>query len=216
MQKKLIWGGLIGLAVLLGLGFGVGWHLSSNKSVDSAASQGGLVSLQAGNDSKTIPLDQSARKEASSGLSVTDAGRGQIQLPSSQSRSGNDSGSSSDQAVDFKQFEQYKTSQNTLYRDDVPGKGDEVVAGKPVALNYRGWLTTGQVFDEATAKIKPFVLIPGEHKVIPGFESGIIGMKVGGKRLLIIPPALGYGSQAIGPIPEDSVLIFEIEVLKVG
>lgn len=71
------------------------------------------------------------------------------------------------------------------------------------------------MFDESYSRGQTFAFTPGEHRVIAGWEQGVIGMKVGGKRRLVVPPAVGYGSQANGPIPGGSVLIFDIELLEV-
>lgn len=114
---------------------------------------------------------------------------------------------------ELKTYEQYISSKQMLHGDMKAGDGIQAVAGKTVAVNYRGYLTSGLLFDKTVDK--PFVLKLGDHKVIPGFEQGILGMKVGGKRRLIIPPALGYGNQPQGSIPANSLLVFDIELIAV-
>lgn len=100
------------------------------------------------------------------------------------------------------------------------GTGDTAVAGKMVTVNYTGTLTNGTVFDSSVdpkfQHVEPFVFPLGAHKVIQGWDEGVAGMKVGGKRKLTIPPALGYGPAGAPPaIPGNATLIFEIELLKV-
>ena len=96
------------------------------------------------------------------------------------------------------------------------GTGAEAVAGQTVSVNYRGSLTNGKEFDSSYGR-GPFSFRLGGGQVIQGWDEGVAGMKVGGKRKLVIPPDLGYGSRgAGGVIPPDATLIFEVELLKVG
>lgn len=99
--------------------------------------------------------------------------------------------------------------------DEVVGNGDEAVAGKQVTVNYVGTLTDGTKFDSSYDRNQPFTFTLGAGQVIQGWDQGVAGMKVGGKRKLTIPPDLGYGSQAVGSIPANSTLVFEVELLKV-
>jgi len=96
------------------------------------------------------------------------------------------------------------------------GTGAEAIAGQSVTVNYRGSLTNGKEFDSSYGR-GPFGFRLGGGQVIQGWDEGVAGMKVGGKRKLVIPPDLGYGSRgAGGVIPPDATLIFEVELLKVG
>jgi FKBP-type peptidyl-prolyl cis-trans isomerase len=96
------------------------------------------------------------------------------------------------------------------------GSGAEAVAGQTVSVNYRGSLTNGKEFDSSYGR-GPFSFRLGGGQVIKGWDEGVAGMKVGGKRRLVIPPDLGYGSRgAGGVIPPDATLIFEVELLRVG
>jgi len=96
------------------------------------------------------------------------------------------------------------------------GSGAEAIAGQTVSVNYRGSLTNGKEFDSSYGR-GPFSFRLGGGQVIQGWDEGVAGMKVGGKRKLVIPPDLGYGSRgAGGVIPPDATLIFEVELLKVG
>jgi FKBP-type peptidyl-prolyl cis-trans isomerase FkpA len=96
------------------------------------------------------------------------------------------------------------------------GTGDEAVEGKEVTVHYTGTLTDGTKFDSSHDRGEPFSFRIGAGMVIPGWDQGIKGMKVGGKRKLTIPPALGYGERgAGGTIPPNATLLFDIELLSV-
>lgn len=100
--------------------------------------------------------------------------------------------------------------------DEVVGIGAEAVSGKSVTVNYTGTLTDGTKFDSSLDHGQPFVFNLGAGQVIQGWDEGVVGMKVGGKRKLTIPPSLGYGAAGIpGAIPGNATLIFDIELLKV-
>ena len=99
--------------------------------------------------------------------------------------------------------------------DEVVGTGAEAVAGKTVSVNYTGTLTDGTKFDSSYDRNQPFEFELGAGRVIKGWDQGVAGMKVGGKRKLVIPPSLGYGAQANGKIPANSTLVFEVELLDV-
>jgi len=99
--------------------------------------------------------------------------------------------------------------------DEVVGTGAEAVGGKSVTVNYSGTLTGGTKFDSSYDRNQPFTFNLGAGEVIQGWDQGVVGMKVGGKRKLTIPPSLGYGSADMGTIPPNSTLIFEVELLKV-
>lgn len=103
-------------------------------------------------------------------------------------------------------------------QDLVVGNGPEAVAGKTVTVHYTGTLTDGKEFDSSRKPGRePFKFLLGSGQVIPGWDKGVAGMKVGGKRKLVIPPELGYGKQGAGNvIPPDSTLVFEVELLGVG
>lgn len=96
--------------------------------------------------------------------------------------------------------------------DLVVGKGEEAQAGELITVNYTGTLIGGKVFDSSVGR-DPFQFVLGQGRVIQGWEKGILGMKVGGKRRLTIPPELAYGSRQTGPIPPNSTLVFEVELL---
>lgn len=100
-------------------------------------------------------------------------------------------------------------------QDITVGTGEEAATGSTVTVNYLGTLENGTKFDSSYDRNQPFSVQIGVGQVIKGWDEGIPGMKVGGKRKLIIPPELGYGAQAAGTIPPNSTLIFEVELLGV-
>ena len=99
--------------------------------------------------------------------------------------------------------------------DEKAGTGREAKSGDMVSVNYVGRLSDGTEFDSSYRRNQPFSFTLGAGQVIAGWDQGLSGMKVGGKRKLIIPPDLAYGSRAIGSIPANSTLIFEVELLDV-
>lgn len=107
------------------------------------------------------------------------------------------------------------TASGLNYQDLVVGTGKVAEAGQTVAVHYTGWLTDGTKFDSSIDRGKPFEFPLGAGRVIAGWDEGVAGMKEGGKRVLIIPPELGYGDRDLGVIPSNSVLKFEVELLEV-
>jgi FKBP-type peptidyl-prolyl cis-trans isomerase len=100
--------------------------------------------------------------------------------------------------------------------DSVTGTGAEAVAGSRVTVNYVGMLPDGTVFDASARHGQPFTFTLGAGEVIQGWDMGVAGMKVGGQRRLIVPPAFGYGAQGIpGVIPANATLIFDVELVAV-
>ena len=112
--------------------------------------------------------------------------------------------------VDLKASTQ--TPSGLYYRDLVVGTGPAAVPGQMVAAGYIGWLTNATKFDASPAG-QPYQFPLGGHRVIAGWDEGVAGMHVGGKRQLIIPATLGYGPQGSGPIPPNAVLIFNVELV---
>ena len=102
-----------------------------------------------------------------------------------------------------------------VIKDKKVGKGAAAKAGDLVTVNYTGWLTDGTQFDSSIGK-KPYQFLLGAGRVIPGWDQGVVGMKVGGIRRLTIPSDLGYGPSGNGPIPPGATLLFEIEMLKIN
>jgi peptidylprolyl isomerase len=108
------------------------------------------------------------------------------------------------------------TASGLQITDLVVGEGEEAQAGQTVSVNYRGTLQNGKEFDSSYGR-GPFSFPLGAGRVIKGWDEGVAGMRVGGKRQLVIPPDLAYGSRgAGGVIPPDATLLFEVELLKVA
>lgn len=102
-------------------------------------------------------------------------------------------------------------------KDITLGTGDEAVSGQTVSVHYTGWLTDGTKFDSSLDRGKPFGFRLGAGMVIKGWDQGVAGMKVGGKRKLTIPAELGYGQRGAGDvIPPGATLVFEVELLGVS
>lgn len=120
----------------------------------------------------------------------------------------------------FSQYEQYKNNPAALTGDiSVCPNGAELKAGYKAAVYYKGWLTNGTLFDQSrpndSGQLQPFILTVGAGQVIKGWEQGLLGMKVGGTRRIIVPSALGYGAAAQGSIPANSMLIFDVQLLDI-
>ncbi|HBH79933.1 MAG TPA: peptidylprolyl isomerase [Nitrospira sp.] len=108
------------------------------------------------------------------------------------------------------------TPSGLKYVDQAVGTGDVAVVGKNVNVHYTGWLENGKKFDSSVDRGQPFSFPLGAGRVIKGWDEGVQGMKVGGKRKLTIPSDLGYGSRgAGGVIPPNATLIFDVELLGV-
>ncbi|MGA2695652.1 MAG: FKBP-type peptidyl-prolyl cis-trans isomerase [Terriglobales bacterium] len=108
------------------------------------------------------------------------------------------------------------TADGLKYWDIKLGTGATAATGQNVTVHYTGWLTNGKKFDSSVDRNEPFQFGLGQHQVIKGWDEGVAGMKVGGKRQLHIPAALAYGDRgAGGVIPPGADLIFDVELLKV-
>jgi peptidylprolyl isomerase len=108
------------------------------------------------------------------------------------------------------------TDSGLQYTDLVEGNGASPEKGKTVTVHYTGTLQDGTKFDSSRDRNDPFKFKIGVGQVIKGWDEGVATMKVGGRRQLVVPPELGYGSRGIGPIPPNSTLIFDVELLGVS
>jgi len=109
-----------------------------------------------------------------------------------------------------------KTATGLQYWDIKIGTGEKAIRGEKVDVDYTGWLTNGKKFDSSVGTGHPFEFVLGHGDVIKGWDEGVAGMKVGGKRQLRIPPDLAYGERGYpGAIPPNSTLIFDVQLVAV-
>ncbi len=212
-----IGGLLVATGVFVGLG-GVGVVYWQHSGITPIASKPGSMVL----DTSTTPTPAAASdlRVASPGSVSANGGGAQMLLPeTAKSAGGTNAGTATPSATptadDLSKYEQYSTKETALFGDYVVGQGPAVAAGSIVTVKYRGWLTNGKMFDESYSSGHDYSFKEGDHHVIPGWEQGLFGMKAGGKRRVIVPPALGYGATEHAGIPGNSVLIFDIELVSV-
>lgn len=171
------------------------------------------------------------KSQASSTMSITQSSPANSTQPATgtqNSPSASNTGSSAAVAQmpdpsTFSQYDstKYKDASESFYADLQAGTGTMLTAGHKAAVYYKGWLTNGQLFDETRSTTggqpQPFIFTfdSNPEQVIPGWDEGLVGMKVGGVRMLIVPPAAGYGASGQGPIPGNAVLIFEVQLVAV-
>lgn len=188
------------------------------KSSTSAGVAGTLDPSQ----SDSISLQPKQKPQGDSGgLSVSDSSNSSAQLGSGRQTnvSGNNSSSnsSSPSPDSFKEYEQYKDKNEVLFGEIQEGSGKVAQKDSQLAVTYKGYLTTGQMFDQSrpgdNGQLQPLLFTLGGGQLIPGFEQGVAGMKAGGTRRVIIPPALAYGDKEQNGIPANSVLIFDIQLI---
>jgi len=108
-----------------------------------------------------------------------------------------------------------RTSSGLYVQDLQVGEGKAAAAGDEVRVHYTGWLPDGTVFDNSYERNMPITFMLGVGLVIPGWDEGLIGMRPGGKRKLVIKPELGYGRRGKGPIPPLATLVFDVEMIQV-
>lgn len=111
--------------------------------------------------------------------------------------------------------EMTRTAGGVYYRDVTVGTGAVAQSGHQLAVYYKGWLSTGVMFEQLQPPSAPFVFVLGQRKVIDGWEQGIPGMREGGRRQLVIPPSLAYGRDGQGSIPGNAILVFEVSLVSV-
>jgi FKBP-type peptidyl-prolyl cis-trans isomerase len=130
---------------------------------------------------------------------------------------GSDSGGGAASGGDFKLDSPAlrKTASGLQYQDVSAGSGAEARDGQVAVVHYTGWLTDGTKFDSSRDRGEPFSFPIGAGQVIPGWDEGVAGMKVGGRRKLVIPASLGYGDMGAPPvIPPGATLVFDVELLE--
>jgi peptidylprolyl isomerase len=225
LRNKYFW--MITVLILIGAGVGgfLYWHNKNNNSGTGLTLLNNSDNSSSGSGSAGVGLSPSSSVLSVSGGSPTNLGQLGAGNNSSQSGGGSSGGNSksggsqSPSPDTFAQYDKYKDAQNSLFGDIAKGDGAELTANKTAVVTYKGWLTNGKMFDasrqNSDGSLQPFVFTLGAKQVIPGFEQGVAGMKVGGSRLVIVPPAVGYGSEAKDSIPPNSLLVFEIKLLSV-
>lgn len=192
------------LALLISIvGYGV-WKSRTKMSARSQTSQ-----AETSNDTS----DSLLNVKDGSGVPIGDSSGNSIGLQT-------DLGQQKSQSNNFSEYEKYKDEKNSLYADIEVGSGKTVDQTSKVALLYKGYLTDGTLVDESKpaqtgGKIVPLQFKMGAGQVIPGIETGTYGMKLNGKRRIIIPPKSAYGDHSYGPIPPNSVLVFDVELVHV-
>ena len=107
-----------------------------------------------------------------------------------------------------------KSPTGLFLQELAPGTGSPAAQGDSVAMHYTGWLPNGTKFDSSRDRGKPYRFVLGRGEVIRGWDEGVEGMMVGGRRKLVIPAALGYGERGSGPIPPNATLVFDVERVK--
>lgn len=107
-----------------------------------------------------------------------------------------------------------KLPSGVLIQDLIPGEGDSLASGMNVAVRYTGWLPDGTEID-TNRETEPYRFKLGAGMVIPGWDVGLVGMRRGGLRKLVIPPAEGYGDLGSGPVPPNAILVFDVELVEI-
>jgi FKBP-type peptidyl-prolyl cis-trans isomerase len=117
----------------------------------------------------------------------------------------------------FTQYNKYASNTSALFGDIQVGTGATISVGQTATVSYKGWLTDGTMFSQSglnsSGQVDATTFVIGQHQVIVGLEEGVAGMKVGGTRLIIVPPSVGYGATGKGPVPANAVLVFEVSLL---
>jgi len=225
MTKKEILVSLLIFIVVVGVSAGTyvvwthyrAWQISVQKTANATTEvvPSDSISLSSTDtDANSLKVDASANSS------------NPAQLGSGQTNTGTNTGANSSASAGtapgpetFGQYDKYKDDQAALFADLQVGTGAEAKQATKVAILYKGWLTNGTLFDQSrtddNGKLKAFSFTVGQHEVISGMEQDIVGMKVGGTRRMIIPPAVGYGATAKDTIPANSVLVFDVQLVAV-
>jgi FKBP-type peptidyl-prolyl cis-trans isomerase FkpA len=197
---------------LAGTGLLMRHHRSINHATSGSAK---TLAASTNNTNQTQPPTGSS----STGLTAEDGTAQDLSQSTQANPNGQSNASTLLDPSTFSKYDQYKNETTALYADIRVGTGDELTVNKKAAVVYKGWLTNGQLFDasrpDSSGQLQPFVFTLGAHQVITGWEQSLAGMKVGGVRMLIIPPSVGYGASGQGSIPPNSVLVFQVQLLAV-
>ncbi len=208
-------------ALLAGISFVV-WDKQNNATIVRTASR-----TAASNNSSV--LSDSQDNQASELQIAPDDSTGNLgQIPQSTNNSNSTSpttNSNSNSAASildpatFKQYDANKNDKAALFKDLLVGEGAELISGKKAAVLYKVWLTDGTLVDASrpneSGQLQAFAFTVGAREVIQAWDTSLTGMKVGGVRFLVVPPAVGYGTTAKENIPANSVLIFQVQLMAV-
>lgn len=155
-------------------------------------------------------------------IAVLGAARLKAEIASVWNQKGTDEGvvESHDKSADFEQalldaYDPTGELVKLVINDLRVGTGEEVEKGDTVVIHYMGETNTGERFVDSYRKDEPYTFTVGEGKMIEGIEKGILGMKVGGERVLVVPHTMAYGNHKVGVIPPRAVLVFTIELLEI-
>lgn len=217
-KNRYVFGGIIVVWLVLLVGAG-GWFFfgrdGGSSDLRRASSEAGAASS---NDSAMGNTNAQTISGATTNTGVTISG-GVSGTSSDASTNGSSDAAKLIDPTTFAQYDKYKDAQSASYIDLQKGTGDAAAEGKTAVVVYRGWLTNGTLFDESKTgtdgKLQAFSFVLGQHQVIAGWEQAVNGMRENGVRLLIVPPAAGYGATSQGPIPGNSVLIFQVQLVQV-
>ncbi len=209
LKYKYVFWGFVGLWVV-GLAAGGGWFVWHARATKAAS-----ASLAASSD------------DTSTGASgpITISAGNSAGVPLSDGSSSSSTAASADRVnklldpTTFGTYNSHVSDKTASYSELNAGSGTAVVDGSQVNVLYKGWLTNGTLFDQSRAgsdgKLQAFTFTEGQHQVIAGWEEGLEGAKPNSVRLLVVPPAAGYGATGQGPIPGNAVLVFQVQVISV-
>lgn len=216
---------VIGVSVLVTavvvIGGGLWWHDRSKQPRQLSETSSGTNSdsnMSSGqDDSSALSVNGQASELGQLGGNSGNGSNGSVQ--NSQNGSTGSANSGGIDPSTFSQYDKYKDAKSALFGNIKTGSGAQLSAGHTASIYYKVWLTNGALVDQSPASSsgqpQPFSFMLGAHKVIAGLEEGVYGMKVGGQRLVIVPPALGYGSQGQGAVPPDAVLVFDVQLVSI-
>jgi FKBP-type peptidyl-prolyl cis-trans isomerase len=211
--KIMIFGGIATVIIGLIIAGGGLWLSRRHQHQPVAAAS---TKTLAANTNETEPETQPA--SSATGLNF-DGSTGQSAAGQTQTAQPSQTAQSKLDPATFAQYDKYKAGDKALFAELQTGTGAVLGTNQTATVAYKGWLTNGQLFDssklDSDGKLQAFSFTMGQHQVIAGWEQAMAGMKVGGVRLLIIPPAVGYGPDGQGPIPGNSVLVFQVQLLGV-
>lgn len=218
MTKKQIITTTVISSVIVAVGIGASLYVLVDKQFNKISQNNFKTNNYSANMPDTIPLNGNSRQQNSNELTVNDSANNSANLGSGANKTTNSQNNSSSNSnrENFSQYAQYKDNSEVFFGDIKEGSGAVAQKDSQLAVTYVGYLTDGSVFDQSKSsngQKEPLLFKLGAGQLIPGFEQGVAGMKVGGLRRVIIPPSLGYGDKAQGSIPANSVLVFDIQLL---